>query len=160
MHPTWNFVSQPSLPKMDEMGGAISHADLALGTVVPLLSSSPSPTQSRMRLVARQMCSSPLTTCLQCSLRELGECPLLKSNWTLHSNADLPPPGRALTEHNIYRLLAEVSLLVRAKAAVVTKTSNVGSLVQISALRSVSSPPTRSGWLTPTPGSLCCRASF
>ena len=47
-------MSQPSLPKMDEMGGAISHADLALGTVVPLLSSSPSPTQSRMRLVARQ----------------------------------------------------------------------------------------------------------
>ena len=75
-------------------------------------------------------------------------------NWMLHSNADLPPPGRALTEHNVYRLLAEVSLLVRAKAAVVTKTSNVGSLVQISALRSppCSSPPTRSGLADPDAG--------
>lgn len=85
-------------------------------------------------------------------------------NWMLHSNADLPPPGRALTEHNVYRLLAEVSLLVRAKAVVVTKTSNVGSLVQISSVnRTVSSPrqcDTLAGWLTPTPGSLCCRASF
>lgn len=64
-------------------------------------------------------------------LRELGGCPHLTRNWTLHSNAGLPSPGRALTEHNVYRLLAEVSLLVRAKAVVVTKTSNVGSLVQI-----------------------------